>query len=91
MPALTRKVAALVCLVGLVEDCQNLHAALVGIEQGFGNRGRSEAIRLHEDLLGGGVYLPYYRVCGAAAGRELHGRAGLGELGRWRHTEKQTE
>src|SRR5215471_3810837 len=78
-------------LLGLVEHREDLHAAFVGIYQGFGNRCRGEAVRLHEDMVGRGVHLADHSVRRAAMWREVHGNAGGGEIGSRRYTAQETE
>ena len=58
-----------------VEHSEDFDAALVRIDQGFGDWCRGEGIGLHEDLLRGSVDLPRHGVCGATLGGEVHRNA----------------
>ena len=57
--------------VGLVEDCEDLHSALVRRHKRFGNGGRGEGVGLHHHLRLRGVEFTDNRFCRTAVGGEV--------------------
>ena len=73
-------------LLALVEDCLDLHAAPVGLEQGLGDRGGGEGVGLDEDLGASPVDLPDDRVRCAVVGAEIDLDRGVADV----HVEGQS-